>query len=768
MLILDQWPDYASLNTLSNNASARQRLSSKFYDYADHIITVKRQYLDIQQGATADDARGAFERAATHSAEIANVNTVKSSAYRSAYEGVANLRYDLTTLAEEGNNRIAAINESKKAVAEKISKILEVITEIRGRASGRVAGCLGHISEQVGVVLDTQGIDKSPTAFADNHGLELVLRRPLERQDLETQIGRTLDQLQAKSSANLPANGTTKFSESEIQEPNAISAEDDQLGKPNAVLSQANFRGQNASAVTDFAGPESAPTQRNLPGQNATTPASRPAADASPLEFTLPSQSTTPSNAGPQTYSDAVAVVDTPTGNPSPLATPAASPPSSAMRSTGTASIDASAFPSAPPSAGNTHASAELSPQHLAEGLNTGHQTGAPVSAVAEAVSTAAASPVHTAPPPLVTPIVETAHGPQPAFEVAHSAAPSIAVPETGQMNSLPTEAAQTVIATPTPAVAPTMAPPTIGVGPAPTPAPTPPHGLIAYGADLRPPAVTAPTPPMPPSTTPVSAPMNAGGGAATSGQPAVVRNQTPPPGVQKTAVAALTERAVAANAVGAMAGTVTKETAAQNRLRRLLDAVVRQQPHLHWALGDLEDGTTLLVTDLAGGWIPPNVQIPTGVRLLTPADRRGGLAALLGRTTREAAYTPGQLIDPDDATDPVRMSIRARDTAVVADLGWELSQATKWRDGLPRLAHTLAKALSARTGCLDSEVELLRDYLSTVSHTVLARYPESVDPIHVGNWQLLATIDALINDHKTLANYHFAWFQAHTQEVRR
>jgi len=55
----------------------------------------------------------------------------------------------------------------------------------------------------------------------------------------------------------------------------------------------------------------------------------------------------------------------------------------------------------------------------------------------------------------------------------------------------------------------------------------------------------------------------------------------------------------------------------------------------------------------------------------------------------------------------------------------------------------------------------MLRDLLDTVRRSVLGKYPGSIDPVAVGNWQLLATIDALINDQKTLANYHFAWFQA-------
>ena len=108
-------------------------------------------------------------------------------------------------------------------------------------------------------------------------------------------------------------------------------------------------------------------------------------------------------------------------------------------------------------------------------------------------------------------------------------------------------------------------------------------------------------------------------------------------------------------------------------------------------------------------------------------------------------------------------MSNDARRTTAIDDLGWELTRATRWRSGLPRMAHTVAMATIARTGCLDSEVALLRDNLNAVAHTVLGSYPDTVSGVEVGNWQLLATVDALINDERTLADYHFAWFRAHT-----
>lgn len=211
----------------------------------------------------------------------------------------------------------------------------------------------------------------------------------------------------------------------------------------------------------------------------------------------------------------------------------------------------------------------------------------------------------------------------------------------------------------------------------------------------------------------------------------------------------------------GAVAGAAAAQTQAQQRLQRLLDAVARQEPQLRWAIADREDGNTVLATDLASGWIPPNVEIPTGVKILKPNRSGKTLDALLGETTLVAAYAPNQYLPPAEDAEPVSMSIRARDTDEVDELGWELSQATKWRDGLPRLALTLAKAASTGTGYLDSEVELLREHLATVAAQVLGDYPDHVDTTKVGNWQLLATIDALIKDEKTAANYHLAWFQA-------
>ena len=272
---------------------------------------------------------------------------------------------------------------------------------------------------------------------------------------------------------------------------------------------------------------------------------------------------------------------------------------------------------------------------------------------------------------------------------------------------------------------------------------------LPGYGAELRPPRGSAAPPPV--WSAPTSAPVNSAGTAGIT-PTTMVRPQP------ASAVAA----AAGAVAAGAVAGYEASRAAARNRLTRLLAAVVVQEPDLRWAVGERPNGTAVLVTDLAYGWIPPHVGIPAGVRLLEPGIRNADLTALLHDAVQTAAYDPTHArVVPADDQEPPPMSISARRTTAVEDLGWELTRATRWRTGLPRIVHTLARASIARTGCLDSEIALLRDHLHAVGHDVLEDYPDTVVPAAVGDWQLLAAVAALIDGSPMIANYHFAWFQA-------
>lgn len=280
-------------------------------------------------------------------------------------------------------------------------------------------------------------------------------------------------------------------------------------------------------------------------------------------------------------------------------------------------------------------------------------------------------------------------------------------------------------------------------------------NSLPGYGSDLRA-AATAPGAPQASAAAPGSASAGSAGTSAATGAPVVVR-RGPAAKPERDSIAV----SAAVGGVPPVAALSGPEPG--SRLRRLLGSVARQRPQLCWAVGDLEDGSTVVVTDLAGGWIPPGIDIPAGVRLLPPSDRTGDVATLLGAATPRAVYQPGQHLPRADAEDRGQTSGQTWQSTPVDDLGWELVKATKWRDGLPRLAHTMARAASARSGYLGSEIDLLRMHLGTAAGTVLSGYPGSISAADLGNWQLLAATEALISGEKDRANYHFAWFLART-----
>ncbi len=194
-------------------------------------------------------------------------------------------------------------------------------------------------------------------------------------------------------------------------------------------------------------------------------------------------------------------------------------------------------------------------------------------------------------------------------------------------------------------------------------------------------------------------------------------------------------------------------------RLRRLLAFVAHQEPRLNWAVGERPDGTTVLVTDLAHGWIPPGITLPAGVRLLGPERRAGKLPALIGETTRTVTYAPGDSLGRPDDFAETTASAQPRELPAVADPGWELSQATHWRDGLPRMVHTLAKAAAAGTGVAEEEIDLLRVHLDTARYQLFTQYPD-VNPALLLNCLLLAATVGAVTQDPISANYHLAWFQ--------
>lgn len=194
-------------------------------------------------------------------------------------------------------------------------------------------------------------------------------------------------------------------------------------------------------------------------------------------------------------------------------------------------------------------------------------------------------------------------------------------------------------------------------------------------------------------------------------------------------------------------------------RLNRLLEFVVRQEPRLNWAIGDRADGTTVLVTDLAHGWIPSGISLPAGVWLLEPERRSGRVAALIGQTVRVVTYTPGDSLRRSVDFAATRSSVEPRALPAIDDLATVLSAATRGRDDLPKIVRRLAEAAAAETVVVDQEVDVLRVHLDTARYQLLVQYP-NVNPALLLKCLLMAATEGIASGDSVSANYHLAWYQ--------
>ena len=195
------------------------------------------------------------------------------------------------------------------------------------------------------------------------------------------------------------------------------------------------------------------------------------------------------------------------------------------------------------------------------------------------------------------------------------------------------------------------------------------------------------------------------------------------------------------------------------DRLNRILEFVVRQEPRLHWAVGDRVDGTTLVVTDLAHGWIPSGIALPAGVRVLEPEQRTGRVSALIGDTARIVTYAPGDSLRRSPNLAATKSSLQPRELPVIEDLGRVLSEATRWRNGLPQIVQRLAQAAAVGAAVVDQEVDVVRVHLDTARYQLLVQYPD-VNPALLLNCLLLAATEGIASGDAVSANYHLAWYQ--------
>lgn len=413
-----------------------------------------------------------------------------------------------------------------------------------------------------------------------------------------------------------------------------------------------------------------------------------------------------------------------------------------------------------------------VSPDSLGQAFSSGASAGQPAAAGAQSLSAgtmnaAAESAGQSAPAQSAQPAMA------PVAPVAAVSAPTVAAgAESAAQQSASAGAAPASTSAPV-VSSPAAAGPAATVIAAPAAAPiaaaaAPAGPLPAYGADLRPPVTAAPIASPPPGpiggapVAPSAASVPSAGGSLVS---PVDRSGAPAAGAAQgnANASGVGAAGVASATTGAAAGDAAKRLAEREDLQRKVDAAARQAPMLAWAAGARDDGTTtLLVTDLAGGWIPPTVKIPAGVTVLAPAARRRDLGAvdLLGAVVAAAAHQPNGYISAADSTENVGSGERARYGHEVDEFGPTLVDTVRRRDTLPRIVQTVARAATRKSGLVDAEVDILRGVTEDLAARVLSTYPDH-EPAEVADWMLLAAIEAVIDEHEEIARYHLAWHLA-------
>lgn len=653
------------------------------------------------QGRTAEDLIGRYLRGAKSEVTKAEKYEIKKGAFNTAADAIDYLRSRLTGIAGEGNKEIDDVLASKKPLPEQLAEIQAIQTRCNADAANASRDAVDKVMTAMQEILEAEDIGDDPRTWARANG----------------------------------------FNVDDAPPPRLIREND------LAALTGPGARGGSFGSVEgagDLASPQFGGCWRLFwqwcPGRLLTTGA----ASNRRFESARQRRTCTTCPGGHNTRRCYTAShrhwppVAMPGGSLSPAALGQGVSPTSIGQSFATGMVTGQ------PAAAGAHS--------LSEGAMTAMQSGS--------VPPPQATPPITTPPVVSAPTmaagIEATHGPvdTPANT---SGAPPASTGTTGPV--APTVVTAGPVAAP---AAPVVGGSAVPAGP-----------LPAYGSDLRPPVVAAPAVPSVP-TAPVSgAPVAPSASSAPSAGGALVSP------VERAASKAVAGQAGASSSTmagasalsataGATAGAVSARAAEQQRLQRIVDAVARQEPRISWAAGLRDDGTTtLLVTDLAGGWIPPHVRLPANVTLLEPTARRrdADVIDLLGAVVAVAAHESNTYVAEPGPDAPALTGDRSARSAIpkVDEFGPTLVEAVRRRDSLPRIAQAIALPAVRKTGVLENEAELLHGCITAVKESVLKAYP-SHELTAVGDWMLLAAIEALIDEQDYLANYHLAWYAVTTR----
>ncbi len=163
------WPQAPSaLRTGASHWRAQQREQEQ---YAQDLHRQWTQLAARNQGHTADDLISRLREGEKHHLDLAEKYKVKADAFDRGADAIDSLREGLRGIADEYNQKIASVENSKESAIAKPAEIERLIAEANGFAAYKSEAAVAAIMDAIQKILTAEGIAISPQEFLKNQGL---------------------------------------------------------------------------------------------------------------------------------------------------------------------------------------------------------------------------------------------------------------------------------------------------------------------------------------------------------------------------------------------------------------------------------------------------------------------------------------------------------------------------------------------------------------------------------------------------------------------
>ena len=157
------WPQAPStLRTGASHWRAQQREQEQ---YAQDLHRQWTQLAGRNQGHTADDLISRLREGEKRHLDLAEKYKVKADAFDRGADAIDSLREGLRGIADEYNQKIASVENSKDSAITKTAEIERLIAEANGFAEFKSAAAVTAITDAIQKILTAEGIAGSPQEF---------------------------------------------------------------------------------------------------------------------------------------------------------------------------------------------------------------------------------------------------------------------------------------------------------------------------------------------------------------------------------------------------------------------------------------------------------------------------------------------------------------------------------------------------------------------------------------------------------------------------